>query len=218
MPELLFGLMPSSTPEHARQPAPKTPSPLSDITNLENGNNHVTPRTYSNDSSMTPEVDDIIRAPSKPVSSISPEESSHKTEKLSRRQLKFENGHSLQAISKIEIKRVEPVENNPFCEKKENNFVPLMPQRNNRASGGGGGSEGDRKKRFEKDSTYTNQVKSAITTLLQSVALLYYYIILLFTPFTPYIITLHYIILSHRKLTARSLLRRKTCLCCTATT
>ena len=130
MPELLFGLMPNSTPEHTFKSTPKTPSPLSDITNCQRDSNQFTPRTYPEGNSMTPELEeDFVRAPCK--LSLSPEDA-HKPAKLSRRQLKFEDGVSLQSIgmvSKENNKAGEVFESNSFCDKKENSFVPLMPQR-----------------------------------------------------------------------------------------
>lgn len=153
MPELLFGIVPNTPepPKYAFKSAPQTPSPLSDMTNTEKNSNQFTPRTtQSEDDSMTPEVEDLVRAPCK--LSQSPEES-HKPVKLSRRQLKFEDGVTLQSIVQAskEDKIVEVFESNPFCEKKENNFVPLKPQRNRGGVGRGGVKS---RKRMEKqDST-----------------------------------------------------------------
>jgi hypothetical protein len=150
MPELLFGVMPTSTPEHAFKSAPKTPSPLSDITNIDKRHNQVTPRTQPEDNSMTPEGEELTRAPCKLA--LSPEDS-HQAAKLSRRQLKFEDGVSLQAIASTSKEKennavVEVFESNPFCEKKENKFVPLLPQRAGGSGGRGGGNKG--RKRLEK--------------------------------------------------------------------
>lgn len=162
MPELLFGIVPN-TPEpikYAFRSAPKTPSPLSDITNIEKNSNQFTPRTArcEDDDSMTSEIEDLVRAPCKLTQS--PEESS-KPAKLSRRQLKFEDGVSLQSIanaSKDNKAVVEVFESNPFCEKKENYFVPLKPQRNrgggiDSSSGGGSRGGGNGRKRFVKQNS-----------------------------------------------------------------
>ena len=195
MPELLFSLMPDTsaslspsptsyspttaiTPDYSHMSAPKTPchTPLNDITNTlthtphtphctTHSLTHSTPRTQPEDPSLTPEADDLIRAPCKQT--LSPEDISKPT-KLSRKHLKFEDGVSLQSIilsPKDKTTLSQDVfdshangNGNPFCEKKDNSFVPLVPQSDNsnrKSKSSRGSSKG--KKRFDK----TKNQKSA---------------------------------------------------------
>lgn len=133
MPELLFSFKHSTPEQRSLAGSPKTP--LDDISNIEKCSNQYTPRAQPHDNSLTPEIDDLVRAPCK--LSLSPEDS-HKPGKLSGCQLKFEDCISLQSIINVKIskksKDEEEGNSNPFCENKENNFVPLKPQTNGRRS------------------------------------------------------------------------------------
>ena len=125
MPELLYSLLPAtSTPEQNKSGVVKTPSPSDNV--LTRGmivDKHATPR--ASDSSAD---EDLVRAPCK----VTPE--GQKSGKLSGRHLKFEDGVSFQSIicSHKEDKPEEANDSNPFCEKNEHKFVPLLPQRNSR--------------------------------------------------------------------------------------
>lgn len=126
MPELLYCL-PASTPEHCKKDAPKTPlQGLHDMTSTNEGAEPCTPRC-SEDISSPELVEELVRAPSKNFDS---NEKTIKSKKLSRRQLRFEDGTSLKAIVKRnardENKENEAIfESNPFCEHKEQNFVHI---------------------------------------------------------------------------------------------
>ena len=141
MSELLFSISPLTPPHVVPSSAHIKCSPLSDVMKTDNRIHHHTPTEKVNRSHSTPvnqqstprheeqvktPEEELTRAPSKqPLTT----EEAHKSINLSVTQLKFENGISLQSISKANKENLsENIDCGLFCEKKDNSFVPLMPK------------------------------------------------------------------------------------------
>ena len=98
MPELLFGIVPHFTPDNTFKSAPKTPSPLSDIHHQSREEQCPVYSSHQSHRLLHDSWGWWTRTCQSSLQTNSVTRESHKSEQLSRRQLKFEDGVSLQSI------------------------------------------------------------------------------------------------------------------------